>query len=119
MGRESCIFSSWALALGSWASALGSRAFFSSAVLGFSREVLAFRFCGFGFSSQLLDCSSEVLGFSSSEVFGFSSDLLRRLGLSIGIAAHRYFCTSERRCDGATVRRNDGATERRARWGAL
>ena len=35
------------------------------------------------------------------------SDLLRRLGLSIGIAAHRHFCTSERRCDGTTVRRND------------
>ena len=35
------------------------------------------------------------------------SDLLRRLGLSIGIAAHRHFCTSERRYDGTTVRRND------------
>ena len=35
------------------------------------------------------------------------SDVLRRLGLSIGIAAHRHFCTSERRYDGTTVRRND------------
>ena len=86
-GAFGCIFSSWALALGSWALALGSRAIssavwsyslqpeplwgFSSAVLGFSREVLAFRFGGFGFSSYLLDGSSEVLGFSSSEVFGF------------------------------------------------
>ena len=99
-------FSSGVLGFGSGVSGC---IFFSSAVLAFSREVLAFRFCGFGFSSQLLDCSSEVLGFSSSEVFGFSSDLLRRLCLSIGIAAHRYFCTSERRCDGTT----------REMWGAL
>ena len=108
----------WAVSL-----ALGRSLYFSFAVLGFSSGswALAVRSwpLGFGFSPELLDCSFGVLDFISSEVFGFSSDLLRRLGLSIGIAAHRNFCTSERRCDGTTVRRNDGATERRARWGAL
>ena len=54
-----------------------------------------------------MDCSSAVLGFNSSEVFGISSDLLRRLGLSGGISAHRNFGPSERRYDGTTVRRND------------
>ena len=102
-----------ALTLGSRAVslALGRSLYFSFAVLGFCSGswALAVRSwpLGFGFSPELLDCSSGVLGFNSSEVFGFSSDLLRRLGLSGGISAHRTFGPSKRRYDGTTVRRND------------
>ena len=115
-GAFGCIFSSWALALVSWAWALALESwafarggafsfsmqpeslwgFSSSAVLGFSREVLAFRSWGFGFSSaspqsifssgafrsRVWDFSSGVLGLGlSSGVLRFSSGVL---GFSLG-----------------------------------
>ena len=61
---------------------------FNSAVLGFSREVLAFRSWGLGFSSARNRNRNRLLVFSSgafrSRVLGFSSGVLG-LGLSSGV----------------------------------
>ena len=65
---------------------------------------------GFVALGLVLNCRTVALRSWASALRKSSasgSDLLRRLGLSIGIAAQRNFCTSERRCDGTTVRRND------------
>ena len=100
-----------ALALGSRAVslALGRSLYFSFAVLGFSSGswALAVRSWPLGFGALALVLSSWTVALGSWQVFGFSSDLLRRLGLSGGISAHRTFGPSERRYDGTTVRRND------------
>ena len=109
----------WALALGSRAVSLAQGLFLSPCSLNRSGALVALRSwalavrswpLGFVALGLVLSCWTVALRSWASALRKSSasgSDLLRRLGLSIGIAVHRHFCTSERRYDGTTVRRND------------